>query len=234
MTIVLESMAVAMPEVDGHPNRAAFRGVLTLVDAASQRAPSGSGGRRVVLTKQAAEAALPSLLGMGLDYAPTFDRHDVRRKVGVITSADVVGRNLEVGGYLYAKDFPDIVSEIAKAGRRPESSELRGSASGLGPSGFQAEGGRLRASLSIAVEQLRSVTAAIRSGADCDALVPALRARAEGGASGELGMSFEVTNVVLAEPKARVWTLVKVTFTGAAILRKEKAAYQDTWIELES
>jgi hypothetical protein len=47
-------------------------------------------------------------------------------------------------------------------------------------------------------------------------------------------MSFEVTNVVLADSRARVWTLMKVTFTGAAILRKDKAAYQDTWIELSS
>ena len=117
MTIALESMAVAMPEVEGHPNRAAFRGVLTVVDVPSQRAPAGSKGRRVLLTKGAAEAALPSLLGMALDYAPSFDRHDVRRKVGVITSAEVVGRNLEVGGYLYAKDFPEIVAEIAREGR---------------------------------------------------------------------------------------------------------------------
>src|SRR5579863_2349247 len=117
MTIALESMAVAMPEVKGHPNRAGFRGVLTVVDAPSQRAPSGSGGRRVVLPKKVAEAALPSLLGMALDYAPTFDRHDVRRKVGVITSAEIVGRNLEVGGYLYARDFPEIVDEIGKEGR---------------------------------------------------------------------------------------------------------------------
>ena len=39
MTIELKSMAVAMPEVVGHPNRAAFRGVLTMVDVPSQRAP---------------------------------------------------------------------------------------------------------------------------------------------------------------------------------------------------
>ncbi len=44
MTIALESMAVAMPEVEGHPNRAAFRGVLTVVDAPSQRSPSGRKG----------------------------------------------------------------------------------------------------------------------------------------------------------------------------------------------
>src|SRR2546423_14055586 len=115
MTIVLESMALEMPVVKGHPNRAGFRGVLTVVDAASQRAPSGSGGRRVLLPKKVAEAALPSLLGMALDYAPSFDRHDVRRKVGVITSAEVVGTYLEVGGYLYARDFPEIVEEIGKS-----------------------------------------------------------------------------------------------------------------------
>src|SRR5580704_851309 len=125
MTMVLDSMAVEMPLVEGHPNRAGFRGVLTVVDAASQRAPSGSRGHRVVLTRAAAEAALPSLLGMALDYAPTFDRHDQRRKVGVITSAEIVGRNLEVGGYLYAKDFPDIVEEISRSGRRPTDALVR-------------------------------------------------------------------------------------------------------------
>ena len=118
MTIALASMALEMPEVKGHPNRVGFRGVLTVVDAPSQRAPSGARGRRVILPRMVAEAALPSLLGMALDYAPSFDRHDVRRKVGVITSADVIGRNLEVGGYLYARDFPEIVEEIAKEGKQ--------------------------------------------------------------------------------------------------------------------
>ena len=59
----------------------------------------------------AAEAALPSLLGMGLDYSPALDRHDARRKVGVITRAEIVGRKIELGGYLFAKDFPEIVQE---------------------------------------------------------------------------------------------------------------------------
>ena len=42
MDLQLEAMAVAMPEVDGHPNRLPFRGVLTLVGIASQRPPSGA------------------------------------------------------------------------------------------------------------------------------------------------------------------------------------------------
>jgi hypothetical protein len=240
MTIALESMALAMPEVEGHPNRAAFRGVLAVVDAPSQRAPSGSKGRRVMLTKKAAEAALPSLLGMALDYAPSLDRHDARRKVGVITSAEVVGRNLEVGGYLYAKDFPEIVEEIAKASRtitgssRTEFSRARQKAlalHGVMEQRPRTEGARLRAALSTAVDRLRSLTMTIR-GETKPVLMPILHAESRGGMGGALGMSYEVTDVTLADSRARVLTLTRVTFTGAAILRKEKAAYQDTWIEL--
>ena len=219
MAMELESMAVEMPEVEGHPNRAEFRGVLTVVDVASQRAPSGSGGRRVVLTRRAAEEALPSLLGMALDFAPSYDRHDARRKVGVITEADVVGRNLEVGGYFYAKDFPDVVEEVAKLGRRPRLLAVARQHDGLMQAtvedGAGHEVARLRVSLRAAVEALREVRAA-----------SAMRAGAG------LGMSFEVTDAVVADRKARIWTITHVTFTGAAVLRRDKAAFEDTWIEL--
>jgi hypothetical protein len=224
--IELESMAVEMPVVEGHPNRAGFRGVLTVVDVASQRAPSGSKGHRVVLTRKAAEAALPSLLGMALDYAPSYDRHDVRRKVGVITSADIVGRNLEVGGYLYAKDFPDVVEEIGRSGRRAVENDTKVN---MGHPVEYSSGSRMRSELAAAVERLRELTAGVRgrkisslrAGVDMDA----------GTASG-LGMSFEVSNVILVDKRAPVWILTHVTFTGAAILRRNRAAYEDTWIGL--
>jgi hypothetical protein len=218
-------MAVEMPEVEGHPNRAAFRGVLTVVDVASQRAPSGSGGHRVMLPKRVAEAALPSLLGMALDYAPSFDRHDVRRKVGVITSAEIVGRNLEVGGYLYGRDFPEIVEEIGRSGGGRQAAGV-----GAGCPERLTEGRRLRASLAAAVERLRGLTTEFRGRRE--GAVPVLQAESEGTGFGGLGMSYEVADVLLADRRARVWTLIKVTFTGAAILRKNKAAYQDTWIQM--
>ena len=228
--IELESMAVAMPEVEGHPNRVDFRGVLTAVDVPSQRAPAGSGGKRVVLTRQAAEEALPSLLGMALDYAPSFDRHDTRRKVGVITSADLMGRNLEVGGYLYAKDFPEIVQEIGRLGRRAEarSSNIACQAARAERRSLkqQTEGASLRASLSAAVAEIHSLMA---SGGKTPLV---LKAEASGGDGAGLGMSFEITNAEVVDRRARIWTLKKVTFTGAAILRKSKAAYEETWIAL--
>jgi len=251
MTIEMESMAVEMPEVKGHPNRAAFRGVLTVVDVPSDRAPSGSQGKRVLLTRRAAEAAIPSLIGMAVDYAPSLDRHDARRKVGVITRAEVVGRNLEVSGYLYAKDFPEIVNEIGRLGKRPmdsgqQTSGGRGQTAGVGLSASATggesrktvtEGTRLRTSLASAVREIRRLIQAAGVGLAQKGHGVSLRAETPlvlmGAAAGSLGMSFEVTKVNVLNPKARVWKLIEVTFTGAAILRKDKAAFQDTWIELE-
>ena len=165
----LESMAIELPEVAHHPNRAPFHGVLTLIDMPSDKPPAGARGHRVILTRASAEAALPSLLGMALDYSPTLDRHDSRRKVGVITRAEIVGRNLELSGYLFAKDFPEIVDELRRA-KRPGNTAL--------------------------------------------------------------GMSYEIADARVADLRATIWTLTSVTFTGAAILRRDKAAYRTTWIAL--
>jgi hypothetical protein len=119
MKMQWEAMALAMPKVDGHPNRREFRGVLTVANAPSDRSPSGARGHKVMLTSQATERALPSLLGMAVDYAPELDRHDARRKVGIITSADLrpgvgKGRRVDVQGYLFARDFPEVVDEMAR------------------------------------------------------------------------------------------------------------------------
>jgi hypothetical protein len=183
----LESMAIQMPEVGAHPNRVAFRGVLTFVEVASDAAPAGARGHRVMLKKSATEKALPTLLGMALDYTPALDKHDARRKVGVITEADIVekagaspGSNargrpfphvaasaLSIGGFLYARDFPELVREMRAKG-------------------------------------------------------PAV-----------LGMSYEIAEAKIEDLGADVWEVSDFTFTGAAVLRRDKAAYRETWIELQ-
>ncbi len=184
MGLSVESMAIEMPTVHGHPNRVGFRGVLTVVDAVSDKSPAGARGHRVLLTRGAAEAAMPSLMGMGLDYSPSLDRHDARRKIGVITRADIVGRMIEVGGFLYGRDFPEIVEEIG----RP-----------------QKKGG------AIVADSGSANTRTTRAG---------------------LGMSYEITDAFVEDMAASVWVLNRVTFTGAAVLRRDKAAYCSTWIEL--
>ncbi len=110
--IRLEAMALQIPDFPEHPNRVPFSGILTHLETPSDRAPSGAAGHRVLLTRAAAERALPSLLGMAVDYAPGLRGHDVRRKIGVLTRAEIVGNRIEVSGHLFAKDFPEIVREL--------------------------------------------------------------------------------------------------------------------------
>ncbi|MDP9040233.1 MAG: hypothetical protein M3O02_13340 [Acidobacteriota bacterium] len=156
----LRAMAVEFPAVHGHPNRLPFEGVLTLVDVPSDKAPSGAKGHRVVLTHAAAEAALPSLLGMAVDYKQGWDGHDARQKCGIITSAELDGRHLRVAGFVFSKDFPEIEQRLATPG--------------------------------------------------------------------SMGMSYELADAHVADMRAPIWTLTRATFTGAAILLRDKAAYSGT------
>jgi hypothetical protein len=173
MKLQLEAMALAMPEVAEHPNRLPFRGVLTLVGVPSQHSPHGAQGHRVTLGYRATEAALPSLLGMALDYSPAMDGHDARRKIGIITDAEIhsIAANtstgqLSVAGFLYARDFPEVMQEI-RAGK------------------------------------------------------------------GVLGMSYEIADAWVPDAEAPVWTIAKFSFTGAAVLRRDKAAYPQTWLVID-
>src|SRR5450631_2991885 len=117
----LEAMAVKIPAYAGHPNRIPFEGVLTLVDVASDKAPSGARGHRVILSRAAAEAALPSLLGMAVDYKAGWDGHDALQKCGIITSAELDGRRLTVAGFVFSRDFPEIEQKLNES-RHPERS----------------------------------------------------------------------------------------------------------------
>ncbi|HUA97379.1 MAG TPA: hypothetical protein VMA34_03580 [Terracidiphilus sp.] len=161
----LEAMAVKFPHVEGHPNRVPFEGILTVVNVPSDRAPAGARGHKVMLTREAAEKALPSLLGMAVDYRPGWDGHDARRKIGLLTEADLIGQKLMVRGYLYARDFPEVATSIRAS-------------SAAGP--------------------------------------------------GAMGMSYELADARVEDMTADIWKLTRVTFTGAAVLLRDKAAYRAT------
>lgn len=162
--VEMHAMAVDFPLVHGHPNRLPFEGVLTLVDVPSDRAPSGARGHRVVLTSAAAEAALPSLLGMAVGYKAGWDGHNARQKCGIITAAELDGKHLKVAGFLFCRDFPEIEQGL--------------------------------------------------------------------GVQGSMGMSYELADAHVADMRAPIWTLTRATFTGAAILLREKAAYRATSFRL--
>ena len=110
----LSAMALDIPQVDGHPNRYPFSGVMTRVDTPSDLAPHGSFGKKVLLPSAVAEAALPSLAGMAIDYKDDLSGHDKKSKIGVITAAHIEGDAINISGFFYSNDFPDEVETIVK------------------------------------------------------------------------------------------------------------------------
>jgi len=102
----LSAMSLSVPTTENHPNKMEFSGVLTKVDQASDLAPHGSYGKKVLIPKDVAEKAIPTLLGMGIDLTTNMKGHDRKKKIGVITAAHVDGNDVRIGGFFYANDFP--------------------------------------------------------------------------------------------------------------------------------
>lgn len=112
--MTFSAMAIAFPEdaEEGHSNKLPFSGVLTRLDQPSDKPLNGTKGKRVVLPTEAANEALASLLGMGVDFTPSFDGHRPKVKIGLITAANIVGNAIEILGFFYAADFPEEVQLI--------------------------------------------------------------------------------------------------------------------------
>jgi hypothetical protein len=108
----IAAMALNIATDDDHPNKMPFSGILTYIDRPSDSAPHGSAGRLVSISMEAAKAALPSLLGMAVNYRPKFDGHDAQEKIGLITEATIDGDKIRIAGFLYAADFPEAAATI--------------------------------------------------------------------------------------------------------------------------
>ena len=166
--------------------------------------------------------------------------------MGVITKAEIVGRNVELGGHLFAKDFPEIVEEIEKSERiawargttanREDSQTHTRDLGDIRNSEYVTSQPALGSSVNtfaLTARESALKRAAIVNSTLSGRELSGGRPYAGGGSGGAvLGMSYEIADARVIDTKARVWTLTRVTFTGAAILRRDKAAYRDTWIEL--
>ncbi len=114
----MSAMSLESPSTPDHPNKMPFSGCLVRLDEPSDSAPHGSFGMKTILTSAAAEAALPSILGMAIDYKPALNGHDRTAKIGIIDAAtietDSRGKYVKIGGFMYAQDFPEVTSRIQK------------------------------------------------------------------------------------------------------------------------
>ena len=104
----LDAMAVRIPPVKGHPNRVAFEGVLTVVNAPSDKAPAGARGHRGMLTREAAEA-----MGDG-------------RRTQTVTWQQMDAALRDVTAALHAAPDADLDALAAQAGTAPKHGEWSG------------------------------------------------------------------------------------------------------------
>lgn len=104
-----------LSDTSGHPNKAPFKCALFAVDVPSDGAPGGAEGKKIRISSAVCDKYLDTFIGMALniDYTNGMSDHDPRFKVAVI---EKVYRALDgfawVEGYIYAKDFPDVVATI--------------------------------------------------------------------------------------------------------------------------
>ena len=63
---------------------------------------------------------------------------------------------------------------------------------------------------------------------------PEVAGAIEAHSPGAMGMSYELADARVEDMRAEVWKLTRVTFTGAAILLREKAAYRGTSFRMAS
>ena len=104
-----------MDVANGHPNKIPFKCALFEVDKPSDGSPEGAGGKRIRVSSEVCDQYLQTFVGMAfnIDYHNEMRGHDTRFKVGVM---EKVYRSMDgfamVEGYLYGKDFPDVIATI--------------------------------------------------------------------------------------------------------------------------
>jgi hypothetical protein len=111
--VSFSALSMTIPDqTEDHPNKTPFNGILTRLDEPSDNPLHGSHGKCVVLPTSVAEDALSSLLGMAIDFTDDLEGHDVKKKIGLITEANIVGNAIEIAGFFYGADFPSEVKRI--------------------------------------------------------------------------------------------------------------------------
>ena len=110
------------------PNRRPFKAVLFRADVSSVRTPLG--GRRAVRIHPSALKALDldKLIGLPIHVVPTLDHHWIETdgenpqfiSIGAIVSVAMIGDGDAIigEGYLWDRDFPDIVQKVVEAGKK--------------------------------------------------------------------------------------------------------------------
>jgi hypothetical protein len=111
----LKAKSFQLADASDHPNKVPFKCALFAVDQPSDGSPMGAGGKKIRISSSVCDQYLQTFVGMAfnIDYVNGMTDHDPRFKVAVIENAY---RSMDgyawVDGYVYGKDFPDVIATI--------------------------------------------------------------------------------------------------------------------------
>ncbi|MEC0241988.1 3-oxoacyl-ACP reductase [Paenibacillus dokdonensis] len=111
----LKAKSFQLADTSDHPNKVSFKCALFAVDQPSDGSPMGAGGKKIRISSSVCDQYLQTFVGMAfnIDYVNGMTDHDPRFKVAVIEKAY---RSMDgfawVDGYVYGKDFPDVIATI--------------------------------------------------------------------------------------------------------------------------
>lgn len=111
----LKVKSFQLADASDHPNKVPFKCALFAVDQPSDGSPMGAGGKKIRISSTVCDSYLQTFVGMAfnIDYVNGMTDHDPRFKVAVIEKAyRALDGYAWVDGYVYGKDFPDVIATI--------------------------------------------------------------------------------------------------------------------------
>lgn len=120
LKVTLKGIKLNFADDEGGLNRLPFSGTCLFTDTISNGTPEGA-IKPVLFPTEEVQKAVDTMVNMGVNcvfpdpdswafYDPSdiFSGHDPRNKIGTVTSASLVGNEMQISGVLWDYDFPDI------------------------------------------------------------------------------------------------------------------------------
>ena len=126
MQVKLSLSNIEVTQVAQHPNKMLWRGIVTRIDSPSDFAPCGTGGKLLIISRNAAVNAASTMVNMPLncvwpeDYysncpEQAMTDHDKDNVIGTVTESEVIEDGLVCGGIVWKQNFPDVAYMINNA-----------------------------------------------------------------------------------------------------------------------
>jgi hypothetical protein len=97
---------------ESHPNKHPFSIDLFPIGVASDGAPFGAQGKKILISQAVAEKSLPTLVGMAVNAKEDLTGHEPLRKIGVFTDTAIENGWAVGKGHFFSYDDPETIAHL--------------------------------------------------------------------------------------------------------------------------